>query len=133
MFILKRKISIFASKIIPPQYYTFPSNTFNVDTEGNVTSFCKKTIDDDIKPNTTVYNISQNMGKLNGRNIKTDWIEWEWKIPEYAPKIEYKVIIDMWNHSHKDNNGKVIPILSNEWSFYVTDSNDSHYQPRVSN
>jgi hypothetical protein len=79
-----------------------------------------------------IDNMPQNIRKLNGCNIKTDWLQWGWKIPEYSAKGEYKAIIGIWNNSHKDN-GNITPIKSMERTFQVTDSNNSHYQPRVAN
>jgi hypothetical protein len=121
----------FAVEIIPPS--SFPSNTFHIDNKGNTISFCEKTLAGDTKLTTNIHNIPENFGKLNGRNIKTDWLEWGWKIPEYSAKGEYTVKIGVWNNSNKDNNGKITSVLSIEKSFYVIDSNDSHYQPRVAN
>ena len=67
-----------------------------------------------------------NIGKLHGRNIKTGWFEWTWKIPIYAPIGEYRVIIGVWSDSNNDNND-IIPIQFSERSFVVRNPDDSHY------
>lgn len=35
-------------------------------------------------------------GKLNG-DVDTDWKEWSWEIPEYAPLGKYRVRMMVWN------------------------------------
>ena len=117
----------FAAEIIPPSY--FPSDTFHLDKKsGNVTSFCDKTIKENVENDWNIHNIPPNLGKINGRNVKTDWFEWMWKIPEFAPKGNYRVIIGLWSDSEEDND-KNIPIQFSEWSFYIMDSNDSIINP----
>jgi hypothetical protein len=40
------------------------------------------------------------------------------------------VILGLWSDSNEDND-KIIPIQFSERSFYVTDSDDSHYPQKV--
>ena len=54
----------------------------------------------------------------------------KWKIPEYAPKGDYRIIIGLWSDL-PDDDDKSIPIQFAERSFYVTDSYNSHYQQSV--
>lgn len=119
----------FAAEIIPPS--SFSSDTFHLDmANGNVTSFCETTVNENIEKEWNIHNIPSNLGKINGRNVKTKWFDWTWTIPQYAPKGDYRVIIGVWSASNKDEN-KDIPIQFSERSFYVIGSNDSSYQPRV--
>lgn len=115
----------FASEIIPPQPFTFGTPHLHQES-GNVTSFCETTINGDIKNDWNIHNIATNIGKLHGRNIKTGWFEWTWKIPIYAPIGEYRVIIGVWSDSNNDNND-IIPIQFSERSFVVRNPDDSHY------
>jgi hypothetical protein len=90
----------FAAEITSPTH--FPSDTFHLDNKsGNVTSFCRQTINGDLKNDWNINNISPNSGKLHGRSIKTKWIEWVWEIPKYAPKGNYTVKIGIWDNSKK--------------------------------
>jgi hypothetical protein len=77
-----------------------------------VTSRCKETLEH--------WNDN---GKLDGR-IKTDWKEWSWDIPEFAPLREYKVKMMVWN-TLKD--GKKEPFITIEDTFEVIDPDSSHY------
>lgn len=123
----KIEYGYFAAEIIPPSY--FPSDTFHLDnTSGNVTSFCDTTLKENVEINWNIHNIPSNLGKIHGRNVKTDWFEWTWKIPEFAPKGDYRVIIGLWSDSEEDNDTS-IPIQFSEMSFNIIDSNDSHQQP----
>ena len=126
----KIEYGYFAAEIVPPEHSSFPSNTFHLDnTSGNVTSFCDATIKENIENDWNIMNIPSDLGKIHGRNVKTDWFEWTWKIPEYAPKGDYRVIIGLWSDSQDDyEDDKSIPIQFAEKSFYVTDSYNSHYQ-----
>ena len=92
-------------------------------------SFCETTIKVNIENDWNIHNIPSNLGKIHGRNVKTDWFEWKWKIPEYAPKGDYRIIIGLWSDLPDDD--KSIPIQFAERSFYITDSSNSHYQQRV--
>ena len=119
----------FAAEIIPPT--PFLSDTFHLDnTNRNVTSFCDRTITENIENDWNIHNIPANLGKLNGQNIKTDWLEWTWTIPKRIPKGDYRVILGLWSNSNEDND-KIIPIQFSERSFYVIDSDDSHYPQKV--
>ena len=69
------------------------------------------------------------MGEFHGRNIITKWFEWRWKIPQYAPKGDYRVIIGLWSDSDEDGDNN-LPIQFSERTFHVMDSNDSNYQPK---
>jgi hypothetical protein len=77
-----------------------------------VTSRCKETLE----------HWSDN-GKLDGR-IKTDWKEWSWDIPEFAPLREYKVKMMVWNTLE---DGKKEPFITIEDTFEVIDPDSSHY------
>lgn len=125
----KIEYGYFAAEIIPPS--SFPSDTFHMDmANGNVTSFCETTVNENIEKEWNIHNMPSNLGKINGRNVMTKWFEWAWTIPQYAPKGDYRAIIGIWSASNKDED-KDIPIQFFERSFYVTGSNDSSYQPRV--
>ena len=127
----KIEYGYFAAEIIPPKNSSFPKDTFHLDdASGNTTSFCETTIKANIENDWNIHNIPSNLGKIHGRNVKTDWFEWKWKIPEYAPKGDYRIIIGLWSDL-PDDNDKSIPIQFAEKSFYVTDSNNSRYQQRV--
>jgi hypothetical protein len=127
----KIKNGYFAAEIIQSQHSEFPNDTFHLDnTSGNVTSFCEPTINDNMENDWNIHNIPSELGKINGQNIKTKWFYWTWKIPEYAPIGDYRVIIGVWSDS-QDDNDKSIPIQFYQRSFYVMDHNNSHYQPRV--
>lgn len=122
----KVEYGYFAAEIIPPSY--FPSAIFHLDnTSGHVTSFCNATIKKDVETDWNIHNIPSDLGKINGRNVQTDWFEWAWKIPEFAPKGDYRVIIGLWTDSQEDDD-KSIPIQFSERSFYVMDSESSNYQ-----
>ncbi|MDN5846407.1 MAG: hypothetical protein L0H53_09055 [Candidatus Nitrosocosmicus sp.] len=124
--------SYFAAEIIPPKYSSFPPNTFHLDdASGNVTSFCDATINGNIQNAWNIHNIPTDLGKIHGRNVKTNWFEWSWKIPESAPKGDYGVIVGLWSDSQDENDDKSIPIQFYERSFYVTDSDDSRYQQEI--
>ncbi len=71
------------------------------------------------------------LGKIHGRNVKTNWFEWSWKIPEFAPKGDYRVIIGLWSDSQGEIDDKSIPIQFPERSFYVMDSDASRYHQKV--
>ncbi len=119
----------FAAEIIPPKHSSFPLNTFHLDdTTGNVTSFCGATIYGNIQNAWNIHNISTDLGKIHGRNVKTNWFEWSWKIPESAPRGDYRVIIGLWSDSQDENEDKSIPFQFCERSFYVMDSDASRYQ-----
>jgi hypothetical protein len=123
----------FATEIIHPPDSPFLSGTFHLDNASdNVTSFCEKTIIGNIENDWNIHNISTNLGKLNGRNIKTDWLQWAWKIPQFVPKGDYRAIIGLWSDSNEDND-RSIPIQFSERTFHVDDFDDSHYQPRIAN
>jgi hypothetical protein len=122
----------FAAEIIPPKHSSFPRDTFHLDNEsGNVTSFCDATIKDDIENDWNIHNIPSDLGKIHGLNVKTDWFEWTWGVPEFAPKGDYRVIIGLWSNSQVDGDDKSIPIQFSENSFNVMDSDASHYQQKV--
>jgi hypothetical protein len=114
--------SYFAVEIIPPKHSSFPLNTFHLDdTSGNVTSFCDATINGNIQNAWNIHNIPTDLGKIHGRNVKTNWFEWSWKMPEFAPKGDYRVIIGLWSDSQGEIADKSIPIQFHESSFYVMD------------
>ncbi len=118
----------FAAEIIPPKHSSFPLNTFHLDdATGNVTSFCDGTINGNIQNAWNVHNIPIDLGKIHGRNVKTNWFEWSWKIPESAPKGDYRVIIGLWSDVQGEIDDKSIPIQFHESSFYVMDSDASRY------
>ena len=99
----KIEYGYFAAEIIPPKLSSFPNDTFHLDNaSGNVTSFCDATIKENIENDWNIHNIPSNLGKIHGRNVKTDWFEWTWKIPEFAPKGDYRVIIGLWSDSQDD-------------------------------
>jgi len=129
----KIEYGYFAAEIVPPEHSSFPSNTFHLDNASrNVTSFCDATLKENIEKDWNITNIPPDLGKIHGRNVKTDWFEWTWKIPEYAPKGDYRVIIGLWSDSQEyDEDDKSIPIQFAERSFYLTDSYNSHYRQRV--
>ena len=128
----KIEYGYFAAEIVPPEHSSFPSNTFHLDNaSGNVTSFCDATIKENIENDWNIHNIPSDLGKIHGRNVKTDWLEWTWKIPEFAPKGDYTVIIGLWSDSQDDDDDKSIPIQFSERSFHIMDSNPSHYQQKV--
>ncbi|KAA2281391.1 hypothetical protein [Candidatus Nitrosocosmicus sp. SS] len=121
--------SYFAAEIIPPKHSFFPPNTIHLDdASGNVTSFCDMTINGNIQNAWNIHNIPFDLGKIHGRNVKTNWFEWSWKIPESAPKGEYRVIVGIWSDSQEENVDKNIPIHFYEKSFFVNDLNDHSYQ-----
>ena len=92
----KIEYGYFAAEIIPPKNSSFPKDTFHLDdASGNTTSFCETTIKANIENDWNIHNIPSNLGKIHGRNVKTDWFEWKWKIPEYAPKGDYRIIIGL--------------------------------------
>ena len=106
----KIEYGYFAAEIIPPKNSSFPKDTFHLDdASGNTTSFCETTIKANIENDWNIHNIPSNLGKIHGRNVKTDWFEWKWKIPEYAPKGDYRIIIGLWSDL-PDDNDKSIPI-----------------------
>lgn len=118
----KIEYGYFAAEIIPPKHSSFPSDTFHLDNEsGNVTSFCDETINDDIENDWNIHNIPSDLGKIHGRNVKTDWFEWIWRVPEFAPKGDYRVIIGLWSNSQVDGDDKSIPIQFSENSFHIMD------------
>lgn len=118
--------SYFAAEIIPPTQSYFPLNTFHLDeTSGNITSFCGATINGEIQNIWNIHNIPTNLGRIHGRDIKTDWFEWSWKIPDSAPKGDYRVIIGMWSGSQDEYGDKSIPIHFYEESFLIMDMDDS--------
>jgi hypothetical protein len=129
----KIEYGYFAAEIVPPEHSSFPSNTFHLDNaSGNVTSFCDATIKENIENDWNIMNIPSDLGKIHGRNVKTDWFEWTWKIPEYAPKGDYRVIIGLWSDSQDDDeDDKSIPIQFSGLSFHIMDSDASHYQQKV--
>lgn len=128
----KIEYGYFAAEIIPPKHSSFPDDTFHLDNEsGNVTSFCDETIKDDIENDWNIHNIPYDLGKIHGRNVKTDWFEWTWRVPGFAPKGDYRVIIGLWSNSQVDGDDKSIPIQFSESSFHIMDSNTSHYQQKV--
>lgn len=115
----KIEYGYFAVEIIPPKHSSFPKDTFHLDdASGNVTSFCETTIKADIENDWNIHNIPSNLGKIHGRNVKTDWFVWPWKIPKYTPKGDYRIIICLWSDSPDENN-RSIPIQFSERSFYV--------------
>ncbi len=117
----KIEYGYFAAEIIPPKYSSFPSDTFHLDNaSGNVTSFCDATIKENMENDWNIHNIPFDLGKIHGRNVKTDWFEWTWKIPEFAPKGDYRVIIGLWSDS-QDDDDKSIPIQFSERSFHIVD------------
>ena len=121
LVILQQKLSA--------KHSSFPLNTFHLDdTTGNVTSFCGATIYGNIQNAWNIHNISTDLGKIHGRNVKTNWFEWSWKIPESAPRGDYRVIIGLWSDSQDENEDKSIPFQFCERSFYVMDSDASRYQ-----
>ena len=75
--------------------------------------------------------IPNDLGKIHGRNVKTCWFEWSWKIPEGAPEGNYRVIVGLWSDSHDENNDKSIPIHFYERSFHITESDVSHSQQEI--
>ena len=120
----------FAAEIIPPKHSSFPNDIFHLDnTSGNVTSFCDETIKENIEKDWNIHNIPSDLGKVHGRNVKTDWFEWTWKIPEFTPDGDYRVIIGLWSDSQEDNDDddKSIPIQFSERSFHIMDSNSSYH------
>lgn len=126
------EFSYFAAEIIPPQNSFFPPNTIHLDNlSGNVTSFCDATIIENIQNGWNIHNIPNDLGKIHGRNIKTRWFEWSWKIPEFVPKGEYRVIIGLWSDSQDENSDKSIPLQFSEDSIIVTDSDASRYQKKI--
>ena len=120
----KIEYGYFAAEIIPPKHSSFPSDTFHLDNaSSNVTSFCDATIKENIENDWNIHNIPFDLGKIHGRNVKTDWFEWTWKIPEFAPKGDYRVIIGLWSDSQDDDDDdKSIPIQFSERSFHIMDS-----------
>ena len=125
----KIEYGYFAAEIIPPKNSPFPKDTFHLDdASGNTTSFCETTIKANIENDWNIHNIPSNLGKIHGRNVKTDWFEWTWKIPEYAPKGDYRVIIGLWSDALGEIDDKSIPIQFHESSFYVMDSDASRYR-----
>jgi hypothetical protein len=62
-------------------------------------------------------------GKLDG-NINTDWMCWEWSIPEYAPLGLFKVQMMVWN-TFRDQKKEPYRIV--EDSVSIIDPDDSHY------
>jgi hypothetical protein len=130
----KIEYGYFAVEIIPPKHSSFSSDTFHLDnTSGNVTSFCDVTIKENIENDWNIHNIPSNLGKVHGRNVRTNWFEWTWKIPEFAPEGDYRVIIGLWSDSQDGDNDddKSIPLRFSESSFHIMDSNLSHYQQKV--
>jgi hypothetical protein len=129
----KIEYGYFAAEIVPPEHSSFPSNTFHLDNASrNVTSFCDATLKENIEKDWNITNIPPDLGKIHGRNVKTDWFEWTWKIPEYAPKGDYRVIIGLWSDSQEyDEDDKSIPIQFSGWSFHIMDSDASRYQQKV--
>ena len=129
----KIEYGYFAAEIVPPEHSSFPSNTFHLDNASrNVTSFCDATLKENIENDWNIMNIPSNLGKIHGRNVKTDWFEWTWKIPEFAPKGDYRVIIGLWSDSQDDyEDDKSIPIQFSGLSFHIMDSDASHYQQKV--
>jgi hypothetical protein len=124
--------SYFAAEIIPPKHSFFPPNTIHLDdASGNVTSFCDETIIATIQNAWNIHNIPKDLGKIHGRNVKTNWFEWSWKIPESAPEGEYRAIVGLWSDSQEENVDKSIPIQFHERSFHVTDSDASRYQKQI--
>ena len=124
-----KEFSYFAAEIIPPKHSSFPLNTFHLDdATGNVTSFCDGTINGNIQNAWNIHHIPTDLGKIHGRNVKTNWFEWSWKIPESAPKGDYRVIIGLWSDVQGEIDDKSIPIQFHESSFYVMDSDASRYQ-----
>ena len=124
--------SYFAAEIIPPKHSSFPSNTLHLDAaSGNVTSFCVETINGNIQDTWNIHNIPTDLGKIHGRNVKTNWFEWLWKIPESAPEGDYRVIVGLWSDSHDENNDKSIPLHFYERSFYVTELDASRSQQEI--
>jgi hypothetical protein len=117
------------AEIIPPS--KFDIDTPNLDSKsGSVSSFCNETVKDFAESN-TIYNIDKKIGKLHGHNIEIDELNWEWTIPEFAPLGNYKVIIGIYDRSH-DRDSKLVSEHQSEESFYVVDSDSSHYRQRVS-
>jgi hypothetical protein len=96
-----------------------------------MTSFCDATIKENIENDWKIHNIPFDLGKIHGRNVKTDWFEWTWKIPEFAPKGDYRVIIGLWSDS-QDDDDKSIPIQFSERSFHIMDS-DVHITNKMYN
>ena len=129
----KIEYGYFAAEIVPPEHSSSPSNTFHLDNASrNVTSFCDATLKENIEKDWNITNIPPDLGKIHGRNVKTDWFEWTWKIPEYAPKGDYRVIIGLWSDSQEyDEDDKSIPIQFSGWSFHIMDSDASRYQQKV--
>jgi hypothetical protein len=120
--------SYFAAEIIPPKHSDFPLNTIHLDgASGNVTSFCDATINGNIQDTWNIHNIPTDLGKIHGRNVKTNWFEWSWKIPESAPEGDYTVIVGLWSDSHDENDDKSIPIQFYERSFHVAESDTSRF------
>jgi len=124
--------SYIAAEIIPPQHSSFPSNTLHLDdASGNVTCFCVETINGNILDTWNIHNIPNDLGKIHGRNVKTDRFEWSWKIPEFATEGDYRVIVGLWSDSHDENNDKSIPLHFYERSFYVTELDASRSQQEI--
>jgi hypothetical protein len=118
----KIEYGYFAAEIIPPKHSSFPSDTFHLDNKsGNVTSFCDETIKDDMENDWNIHNIPSDLGKIHGRNVKTDWFEWTWRVPEFAPKGDYRALIGLWSNSQVDGDDKSIPIQFSENSFCIMD------------
>ena len=107
----------------------FDHNTPNLDINHNsISSFCEKTVKDNSE-NNTIYNIDKDIGKLDGKDVELNDLEWQWDIPEFAPVRKYKVKIGIMDRTNGDLSWKE----SKEDSFEVGETNPSHHIQRVSN
>jgi hypothetical protein len=77
-----------------------------------------------ISPCTDTLEYWEAEGKLHG-DVDTDWKEWSWEIPEYAPLGRYRVKMMVWNTF--TGNVKE-PYRTIEDTFEVIEPDDSHYR-----
>jgi hypothetical protein len=119
------KQGLLATVIVPPS--DFPFDTPHLDKEsGNVTSFCDQTLKKTDNSN-HINNIQKDIGTLDGHNIEIRELEWSWKIPEFAPRGEYKAIIGIWGIT-TNNSYKIELMQAFDDSFIVVDSDTPHFQ-----
>jgi hypothetical protein len=92
--------------------YDFTNSTPNICNNGmSAKSYCPSTIS----------NSNDKSGNLNKR-IKTDWINWNWDIPNDASLGDYRIKMMVFNEHNEEK-----PIKTIESKFTVRDPNASNY------
>jgi hypothetical protein len=122
----KIKQGFVACEIIPPSqfYMSIPC----IDDEGHLSIFCDETVKQ-ISRKQTIKNITREVANLCIGNYIIDKSEWSRKIPEFAVKGDYKVIIGIWDFLNDEAN---LGLRHNtENSFSVRDDNASYYMQKV--